>query len=210
MTGFRNSGTDDLLRRAAHGDQDAAQQLLVRYSQRLKKMVAVRMDRRLSQRVDPSDVVQETLIEASRKLPNYLRDQPLPFYPWIRQLALEQIIQHHRRHLGVGRRKLTREELFSLPLPRHSEVELEKRLVDDTASPSDQAARKELRAQVQAAMEQLDAVDREILALRYLEQLTTEETAAVLGLTVAGAKSRQRRALQRLRRALGGDSPENE
>ena len=79
--------TDLLLDRAASGDSAARQQLLERHRRRLQKMISLRLDRRLAARVDPSDVVQEALADAGRKLDDYLRDRPLPFYPWLRQLA---------------------------------------------------------------------------------------------------------------------------
>src|SRR5262245_4640546 len=91
--------TEELLRRVGLGDDRALQRLLYLHRDRLRGLVAVRMDRRLAPRIDPSDIVQEALADASRKLPGYLRDRPLPFYPWLRRLALERVIQAHRRHL---------------------------------------------------------------------------------------------------------------
>src|SRR5262245_34708786 len=79
--------TEHLLDRAAEGDATARDQLLERFRRRLRRMVAVRFDPRLAARVDPSDVVQESLAEASAQLNRYLRDRPLPFYPWLRQFA---------------------------------------------------------------------------------------------------------------------------
>ena len=79
--------TEELLRQAGQGDEPARQQLLVRHRDRLKRMVAVRLDPRLAVRVDPSDVVQEALLDAAQKLDGYLRDRPVPFYPWLRRLA---------------------------------------------------------------------------------------------------------------------------
>ena len=79
--------TDELIAGASRGDDRARQQLLDRHRGRLRRMVAVRLDRRLAPRIDPSDVVQETLGEAAAKLSGYLRDRPLPFYPWLRRLA---------------------------------------------------------------------------------------------------------------------------
>ena len=73
--------TEELLRRAEQGDDQARQSVLVRHRERLKHMVAVHLDRRLAARVDPSDVVQEALIEAAQGLDDYLRQRPLPFYP---------------------------------------------------------------------------------------------------------------------------------
>jgi RNA polymerase sigma-70 factor (ECF subfamily) len=76
----------ELLQAAAKGDDDARQRLLARHRGRLRQMVAVYLDHRLAARVDPSDVVQEALAEAARGLAGYLRERPLPFYPWLRHL----------------------------------------------------------------------------------------------------------------------------
>src|SRR5437868_12474354 len=111
--------TDHLLARVAAGDEAARDLLLERYRQRLRRMVVVRFDPRLAARVDPSDVVQETLAEAAAKLDRYLRDRPLPFYPWLRQLARRRLIDLHRRHVQARRRSVTR-EVGPPALPDHS------------------------------------------------------------------------------------------
>src|SRR5262245_24069354 len=102
--------TDALLARATAGDPEAAQQLLARHRGRLGRMVAVRLDCRLAARVDPSDVVQEALMDAARKLPDYLRRRPLPFYPWLREIAWERLIKLHQQHLTAGKRSVLREQ----------------------------------------------------------------------------------------------------
>lgn len=189
--------TEELVKRAAGGDGDASQQLLARHRARLKRMASIRIDRRLANRIDPSDIVQDTLIVAARRLPAYLRDQSVPFYPWIRQLALQQIINQYRRHVRAGARSVRREEQHAQRLPDHSAIELAVRLLSQRSSPSDRLAREEIRERVQRVLGQMTPGDREVLALRFLEQLSTSETAAVLGLTVNGVKSRQARALER-------------
>ena len=93
--------TEQLLEQARKGDTDARARLLMRHRQRLSKMIACRLDRRLAARIDPSDIVQEVLAEANWKLYRYLRDHPLPFYPWLRQLAWEQLATLHRRHVPL-------------------------------------------------------------------------------------------------------------
>ena len=105
-----DTDTTQLLNQAANGDQHAVNRLLAKHRDRLRRMVAVRMDARLAPRLDPSDVVQEALAEASRKLPMYLKDQPIPFYPWLRQIASERLIQQYRRHLGAQARSVSREQ----------------------------------------------------------------------------------------------------
>jgi RNA polymerase sigma-70 factor (ECF subfamily) len=196
--------TEQLLVRAADGDEAALGQLLERHRQRLRQMIALRLDRRLQARLDPSDVLQETLAEAARRLADYARLRPLPFYPWLRQLAWDRLVQLHRRHVRAGKRSVRREEA-GLPLSEESALALADRLVSGGSSPSARLQHSERCRRVQALLAQLAESDREVLVLRYLEHLSTQELAAVLGLTPAGAKTRQLRALRRLRDLLGDD-----
>jgi RNA polymerase sigma-70 factor (ECF subfamily) len=195
-----NPDTGELLDRSAAGDAHARGRLLHRHRDRLKRMVAVRLDPRLAARVDPSDVVQEALAEADAKLDGYLRDRPLPFYPWLRQITLERLAQLFRLHVRARRRSVAREEAFELS--DQSAVELAKRLLHRGPSPSRQAMREELRARVREALAELPETDREVLVLRNLEQLSVAETADVLGLTEGAVKMRHVRALTRLRNLL--------
>jgi RNA polymerase sigma-70 factor (ECF subfamily) len=201
MTDRDDSETEELLQRAGQGERQARDQLFARFRPRLRQAIALRLDRRLAARVDPSDVVQETLGEADRRLAEYLRARPLPFYPWLRQLALERIIDVHRRHVRAGKRSVEREER-SLPLPDESAVELVRRLFARGSSPSAPLRRREVTARVQAALARLTARDRELLVLRHLEQMPTRDVAAVLGLSEGALKMRQLRALERLRALL--------
>jgi RNA polymerase sigma-70 factor (ECF subfamily) len=149
-------------------------------------------------------VVQEALLEASRKLPDYLRQPAVPFYPWLRRLAWEHLLKLHQRHLHARRRTVTREEAAALS--DESVLELAQRIVASGTSPSARVLREELRDRVRAALAGLAETDREVLVLRYLEGMTTAEVAAVLGLGESAVKMRHRRALDRLCRALGEDS----
>src|SRR5262245_5167631 len=112
--------TEELLRRSQAGDRHARGALLQRHRKRLKRMVSLRLDRRLAARLDPSDLVQEALAEADRRLDDYARDRPVPFYPWLRQLAWDRLADAHRRHLRAGRRSVTREDAGPLGLPDSS------------------------------------------------------------------------------------------
>jgi RNA polymerase sigma-70 factor, ECF subfamily len=194
--------TDELLDRTAAGDRRARDQLLERHRKKLKQMVAVRLDRRLAARVDPSDVVQEALAEAARRLDDYLRDRPMPYYLWLRRLAWVRLDRVHRRHTA-GRRSVAREE--PPDLPEESVLELADRLLANRTGPVDAALRGERRQRVRAALDRLAAVDREVLVLRFLERLSTAETAAVLGVSENAVRLRHMRALERLRDRLGDD-----
>jgi RNA polymerase sigma-70 factor (ECF subfamily) len=197
-----SSDTDELLNRSAQGDQDARDRLLVRHQSRLRKMIAARIDRRLLPRIDPSDVVQDVMAEAAQRLPEYLRERPMPFYPWLRQLAWDRLIDLHRRHLHASRRSVLREEPDVLTLPDESAAELAERLILSASSPSEQMLREEARERVRRALEHLSALYRDVLELRHLEQLSVAETAAVLGVSEGTVKTRHVRALKRLREIL--------
>jgi RNA polymerase sigma-70 factor (ECF subfamily) len=196
--------TEHLLERAAAGDDAARDRLLQRFRRRLRRMVAVRFDLRLAARVDPSDVVQETLAEAAAQLDRYLQERPLPFYPWLRQLAQRRLIELHRRHVLAQRRTVIREQELG-GLPDRSAVALAERLFGRLSSPSAHLHRQERRDRVRAALAALPDKDREVLVLRILEGLPTRETAAVLGMSEVAVRSRQVRALERLKALLGPD-----
>jgi len=198
--------TEELVEQAGQGDASALAQLLARHRGRVRKMVAVRLDRRLAARVDPSDVVQEAFAEAIQHFAEYVRARPLPFSAWLRQIAWQRLVKLHRRHIRAQRRSVTREEAYSMPLPYDSVVRLARRLLAHGSSPSQSLIRDELRERLRAAIDQLAPHDREILVMRNLEQLPVAEIAAILGLTEGAVKVRHLRALQRLRSILG-DSP---
>lgn len=191
------------------GDEAAAQELLGRHRERLKRMIALRLDPRLAVRVDASDVVQEALVDAAGKLNIYLHQRPLPFYPWLRQLALERLSKLHQRHMQAQKRSAAREERLLPALNDQSVFDLANRLVASGTSPSRHLQRAELRAHVQATLALLPERDREVLVLRYLEQLSTSEIAAVLGISEGAVKTRHTRALARLCERLGGDLGES-
>jgi RNA polymerase sigma-70 factor, ECF subfamily len=160
------------------------------------------MDHRLQKRVDPSDIVQETLVLADRRLNQYLRDQPIPFYPWLRQLAWDQLVAFQRKHLYARRRSRRREEDMAAALSDESVAELASCLVDAASNPLSRLVREELRGRVRRAIDNLPATYREILVLRHLEQLSTAETASVLAIQPSAAKMRHLRAVERLKALL--------
>ena len=193
----------DLLRRAAAGDEQALQDLFGLYRDRLKRMVHLRLNRRLQGRVDDSDVLQEAYLDVSRRLPEYLANPTLPFFLWLRHLAGLKLAEVHRRHLGTQLRDADREvTLHRGGLPEADSVSLANQLLGKLTTPSQAAIKAETRLFVQEALNSMDPVDREVLALKHFEQLSTSEIAEVLGLSKAGAGSRYLRAIKRLREIL--------
>ena len=156
----------------------------------------------------PAGVVQEALTDASRKLSEYLKHRPIPYYPWLRQLALERLVKLHRRHIQAQKRSVTREEDWLPPLPDESAVELADRLgaagvgAHAGGTPVGRLLREELRRRVRTILEQLGPRDREVLVLRHLEQMSPREMSAVLGISEGAVRVRHLRALQRFRQLL--------
>ena len=194
--------TDALVRRAAAGDGEARDQLLLRHRDRLRQMVAVRIDPRLARRVDPSDVVQETLAVADKRLDKYLAEQPIAYYPWLRSLAWNQLIDMHRRHVHAQRRSVEREQPWELAMSDASAMLLAERLPGPTSTPSQHLLRAEIQRRVKQLLAEMSPADREIIVMRHLEGMSVREVAAVLELPEGTVKSRHFRALESLRRVL--------
>jgi RNA polymerase sigma-70 factor (ECF subfamily) len=194
--------TDELITQARGGEPGAVNALLDRHRQRLARMIQMRIDPRLRARVDPSDVLQETMAAASQKLPQYLTSQPIPFYPWLRQIAWEQLIHLHDRHLRAGRRSVTREDRAGWHLSDRSSMALADVFICDATSASGAAVRRELIQRVRSALVQLSYNDREVLIQRFMEQLSSKEIAAGLGISENAVNLRHMRALERIRKLL--------
>jgi len=175
--------------------------VMLRHRDRLRRMVEVRMHPRLQGRVDASDVIQETFIEAARVLDSGLQNQDIPVYLWLRRLANQKLIQAHRQHLQTAGRDARREQA-QVAEPEASSVSIARYLVGNFTSPSLQAIRHERESKLQQALEQLEPLDREVLALRHFEQLSGSEAAEILGISHHAVKKRYVRALEKLQRIM--------
>jgi RNA polymerase sigma-70 factor, ECF subfamily len=200
-----SSETNRLLRLAAGGDRASLGALLQRHEARLRRMVAFRMDPRLQGRIDPSDVIQEVSLAAAGGLPDYLSRPAAPFFLWLRGIAGNKLLELHRRHLGTPMRDARREvSLYRASMPEATSAALAAQLMGRFSRPSEAAIRAEVKIRLQEALNQMDPVDREVLALRHFEHLTNAEAAGVLGVKEKAAGKRYLRALERLRDILAG------
>jgi RNA polymerase sigma-70 factor (ECF subfamily) len=190
--------TEGLLLRIEAGDRQAFEELFARHRSYLCQVVGLRMDCRLRQRVDPSDVVQDAQLEAFRRLDDFLRRRPMSFRLWLRKTACERLLMAQRRHLQAAGRAAGRE----VGLPDDSSLQLLGQFAARGSTPSQALSRAEKVRGVQEALTQLPEVDREILVLRNLEGLSNQETAEVLQIDPAAASQRYGRALLRLRKVL--------
>jgi RNA polymerase sigma-70 factor (ECF subfamily) len=197
--------TEELLALAREGYGSAINQLIERHRSALHHLVRMRLDKRIQQRIDVSDVVQEVLVEVNRRLPDYLENPAMPFHLWMRHIARDRIIDAHRRHRQSARRSVDREQPVVVPGDmNHSSAILAHEIVDLGKSPSAQIMEEELVRLVEAAIVELDEADAEIIIMRHYEQLANQEVAQALGLSEAAASMRYLRAVRRLRERVQG------
>ncbi|MCA9027828.1 MAG: sigma-70 family RNA polymerase sigma factor [Planctomycetaceae bacterium] len=194
----------DMLVAAWLNDEAGFEDVFDRYRKRLRRMVKLRMDHRLTGRIDSDDVLQESFLEAMSKLEDYRqRTDDLPVFLWLRLIVAEKLTDLHRAHLGAQMRDAGREvSLYRGPMPEASSAALAAQLMGSITSPSLAAVRTETKLRIQEALNRMDDLDREVLTLRNFEQLTNSEAARVLGITQQAASNRYVRALLRMKEIL--------
>jgi len=196
--------TQDLLAGAKSGNADAVNRLMERHRDSLRRMVQLRLDQKIQRRIDVSDVVQDVLIEANRRLQDYLQTaNGMPFHLWLRQIAQDRIIDAHRRHRASIKRSVDRERPLAVPAAGdHSTIELAAQLCDRQLTPAAAATQHEQAQLVEAAIAKLPDQDCEIIIMRHYEQLSNQEIAQSLGLTEPAASMRYLRAIRRLKELM--------
>jgi RNA polymerase sigma-70 factor (ECF subfamily) len=191
-----------LLRAAAGGDAESWRALVGRFEGRLRRMVLFRLNARVYGRIDESDVIQETFLEAWRHLSDYMRRPEFPFYLWLRGIAANKLHELHRHHLGAKMRDVAREISLNRTSHDNTSAALAAQLMGHGTRPSEAAVRAEVKIRLHEALNNMDPIDLEVLALRHFEQLSPAETAQVLGIKEKAAGMRYVRALRRLKEIL--------
>jgi RNA polymerase sigma-70 factor (ECF subfamily) len=203
------TGEDDELLRLAAADGASWQALVGRSRQRLRRVVAFRLDPRLRGRVDPSDVLHEAYLAAWRGLGSYLDRPGIPFFLRLRGIAGNKLREVHRHHLGAQKRDPRREVPIDGGAPAETTTTaLAAQLLGDLTRASEAAVRRELKLRLHQAIDAMDPLDREVLALRHFERLSSGQTAGVLGIKEKAVGLRYLRAVRRLKeilQSLGGD-----
>jgi RNA polymerase sigma-70 factor (ECF subfamily) len=194
-----------LLQLAGTGDAAAWGTLLMLHEGRLRRMVAFRMDRKLQGRVDAADIVQEAYLQAAIHQADYFKNPSVPLFLWLRGVVANKLLEVHRHHLGTHMRDAAREVGVHSPAAGTTDatsVAVIDELTAGATGPGTAAGRAEVRLRLQEALNCMDAIDREVLALRHFEQLTNGEAATVLGIEERAAAKRYVRALGRLKKIL--------
>lgn len=193
----------DLLQLAAAGDQRALGEIFEMSRDRLRRTVKLRLDSRLCGRLDPSDILQDAFLDAARRLPEYAETPRVPLFVWLRSLTLQRLVDLHRRHLGAKMRDAGAEiSLDDNGVPQASAASLTDLLIDPAKSPDSEIVLREVRRQVHMALENMDRLDREVLAMRHFEMLSNNEIAQALEISATAASNRYVRAVQRLKQVL--------
>ena len=186
------------------GNADSIAEVFSQHRDKLQRMVRFRLDRRLYGRVDTADVLQDVWLETSRRIEDYTSNPAVPFFVWVRQIAYQIIIDLHRRHLGAQKRNVS-QEVSVAKSNCDTSISIAAQLVGSLTSPSHAAIRKERLGSLREALDSMDEIDREVLALRHFEELSNNEVAEILGIQKTAASNRYVRALKRLKQVLDAD-----
>ena len=164
----------------------------------LLNAISNRVGRRMGQRIDPSDVLQEAYISASKRLDKYFENPSVPMIVWVQSICFQVISIFYKHHfLAKKRSVLVEESQFG------SSIVSDNRM-DSTTSPSDCFIKHEEREQVFELVSQMTESDQSILYLRHVEDLSNSEAAQQLGIPVETAKKRHMRAIKRLTKLAEG------
>ncbi|MEP3481705.1 MAG: sigma-70 family RNA polymerase sigma factor [Fuerstiella sp.] len=185
------------------GDESVLGDVFTIHRPRIWQIVHFRLNHQVRGRVDPDDVVQEVFLAAKKRLPHFVDGHFPSFFLWLRLVAGQTLSDIHRRHLTTEARSAFREALS----PRtdiwgNTSACLSHRFVAHITSPSCAAVKVELIAEVRKALDSMNEIDREVLALRHFEELTNQEVATELGISQNTSSTRYMRALERLRSIL--------
>ncbi|HPM83356.1 MAG TPA: sigma-70 family RNA polymerase sigma factor [Candidatus Anammoximicrobium sp.] len=193
---------DSDITRLRTGGQQALADALALHAERLQRIVDLRLDPRLTGRVDAADVLQEAFLEGCKRLPRYLDDPRVSVFVWLRGVTLDTLIHVHRRHLAEMRDAGREVSLHGGPAPPATSLSLAGCLAADLTSPSQAAIREETARKIEKVLGAMDEIDREVLILRHFEQLSNDEVASVIGVKKAAASRRYMRALARFREVV--------
>lgn len=198
---------DQLIEQMRSGNEQALADVFSHYRARLKRIVRFRLDYRIAGRVSDSDVLQDTFIAAVKRLDHFGRRQDMSPFLWLRLLVAQQLVDLHRQHLQAGVRDARKEVSLQHPLPAaHTSIAIAAQLVARSVGASELVRRAEQIERLETKLNEMDATDREVIALRHFEELSNTETASVLGIEPAAASKRYIRAMARLGELMAASS----
>lgn len=191
--------SDSQIRSMRAGDRDALAAVFSHYRQRLRQIVQFRLDYRLANRISDSDVLQESFIAAAKRLDHFGAQDDMPAFLWLRLITQQQLVDLHRQHLQAEMRDVRKEVSLPGQSPSpHTSLAIAVQLAGKMTAVSEVVARAERIEKLESALNQMDEIDREVIALRHFEELSNIETAEVLGIETSASSKRYLRAMKRL------------
>lgn len=190
---------DELLHRMRDGSNEALAEVFSHFRERLRRIIRFRIDYRIAPRVSDSDVLQEAYIAAAKRLDHFSQQRDMPPFLWLRLLVGQQLIDLHRQHLQAEMRDVRKEVSLQHNAPSpHTSMAIAAQLAGPMTAVSEVVARAERIERLETTLNQMDPIDREVIALRHFEELSNVETAKVLGIEQAAASKRYVRAMAKL------------
>lgn len=194
------------LREDAASSNDRFASVFSKMKERLRRIVKFRLDYRLAGRVSDSDVLQDCYLRAADRLNRFLDNPEFPFFVWLRMQVQQQVADVHRKHLLAEKRDARKEITLNAGAHRtpsnQTSMALAAHLVGQLTSASRLVERGEEIAALEKSLNEMNDMDREVIALRHFEELSSLETADVLGIEPAAASKRYVRALKRLKEIM--------
>jgi RNA polymerase sigma-70 factor (ECF subfamily) len=193
---------EDLLRLAKSGREASLGALLELYRRYLGVLARVEIGRRLQGKVDPSDLVQETFLEAHRAFPRFEGSTERQFLAWVRQILAGRVAHLVRHYVGTQGRDVRLEQDLAAQLDQSSHL-LDGGLISDGSSPAQLASGREQSVLLADAIARLPEDYRDVIVLRHLEGLTFPEVATRMEKTQDSVEKLWVRGLTRLRKLFG-------
>ena len=189
----------DLTAEVLGGNSSALGALFDLHRDRLRKTAAFRLAPALRGRLDADDVVQEAFLAASQRIDHFRERGFSCAFIWLKLIVQQTVIDIHRRHLGTRKRDAHREVREHEFVSDNTSFSIAATLLSNESTPSRIVGRHEEMERLVRALDELDPIDREILALRHFEELTNQEAAEVLTIGEKAASMRYVRALRRFK-----------
>ncbi len=191
--------TSRLISLAREGSQHALGELLEAYRPFLLSIAGKEFDSDLKAKVGPSDLVQETFIDAQRDFASFKSDSGTELRIWLHTLLMNNLADLRKRYLHAKKRQVRRER----PLTAGGSKELIKALLaPDGQSPSRVAVSKEEHARIEAGLAKLRSAYRHVIIMRSQERMSFDEIARVIERSPDAARMLWNRAVLRLKREL--------
>lgn len=194
----------ELVEKAEAGSAQSLGMAFEVYRDQLRRAIRLRVNSRLKAREDESDILQEAFLAAAKDLSRYAKEKPVSVYVWFRGHVQQRLLAAHRKHLDCQKRDARREVgIYRNNLgPGVDSLSIAGQLVGSLTSPSQSVSKAERREILRQILDDMDPLDREIVALRHFESLKSIEIASLLDIKESTASTRYLRALKKIRDGL--------